>query len=219
MLLITAWLGAGLLLIGFDGEVQPYLKLLGAVPAVHFIAAWWQQLGATIGIVGFLLAGLAIARRDRGYTFCTFVLTIVSAGIAVQCIKHLIGRARPNDVHDQTHFYGPFGLWYAGPPIQMDSMPSGHTTAAFAMAAALSYRWPKQAALWFVLAAGVGVARTLVDRHFPSDVLVASCFGTLIGWCTCQFLKRWESDYVQSIGFPHRMRVFPMQDPPVNRSE
>jgi undecaprenyl-diphosphatase len=57
-------------------------------------------------------------------------------------------------------------------------MPSGHTTAAFAMAVLLACRWPRFTAAWFIIAAGVGVSRSLLDRHFPSDVVVGSCPGT-----------------------------------------
>jgi undecaprenyl-diphosphatase len=183
--LLVLWLGAGIALIFVDGTIQPYLTMLGREPTVRFVAQHWQDLGATLGIVCFLIAGLLPVLRDRGQTFLRFALAISAAGIIVQLIKYLPGRVRPNLVHDESHFYGPFGLLNHGPAVQIDSMPSGHTTAAFAMAFALSYRWRRLAPLWFLLAAGVGIARTLVDRHFPSDVVVGSCLGTMIGWGAC----------------------------------
>jgi membrane-associated phospholipid phosphatase len=197
-MLIAAWFGMGLLLIFFDDSIQPFLTAFGGHPIVKGIAQNWQELGATLGIVCFLVAGIVTIRHDRGRTFILYVLVIFAAGGAVQIAKHLIGRARPNFVNDQTHFYGPFGMFYHGPRIQLDSMPSGHTTAAFAMAVALSYRWPKLTPMWFFLAAGVAVARTFVDCHFPSDVVIASCFGTVIGWAVCATCRRIQVAPVKS---------------------
>jgi membrane-associated phospholipid phosphatase len=184
-ILLILWLGAGVSLIFWDSAIQPYLTSFGCHPVVRQIAEHWQELGATLGIVCFLIAGLLTIRRDRGQTFLRFALAISAAGIVVQLIKYLPGRARPNLVHDESLFYGPFGLLNHGPPIQIDSMPSGHTTAAFAMAFALAYRWRPLAPLWFLLAVGVGISRTLVDRHFPSDVVIGAWLGTVIGWGVC----------------------------------
>jgi undecaprenyl-diphosphatase len=190
VLAIGTWLLVGVGLIRLDEWLQPFITSVGKVAAVHAIAAQWQNLGATPGIVCFLIAGLIPAIKDRGRTFFLFASCAATAGIVVQLVKALIGRARPNFVHDETHFYGPLGMFYHGPKIQLDSMPSGHTTAAFAMAFALTFRWPRLGWLWMTLAAGVGISRTLVDCHFPSDVVVASCFGTLIGWSICWAASR-----------------------------
>ena len=181
-LIIAAWFCLGIALISLDAVIQPQLAALGHYPLIRLVAEYWQNIGATNGIICFLITGALTIPQDRAKTFITFVLIVCVTGAVVQVVKHLIGRARPNAVHDQNHFYGPFGIFYHGPQIQLDSMPSGHTTVAFAMAVALSYRWPRLCPLWFVLASGVAFARTLVDRHFPSDVIIGSCLGTAIGW-------------------------------------
>jgi membrane-associated phospholipid phosphatase len=190
---LACWLAAGVLLIFLDGRLQPCLTVLGSNAVIRGVAEHWQDLGATLGIVCFLVAGVLNVPKDRGRAFVTFALSVAGAGAAVQVLKHLVGRARPNLVHDQSWFYGPFGVFHPGTPLQLDAMPSGHTTAAFAMAVALSYRWRRLAILWFGLAAGVGVSRTLVDRHFPSDVVVGSWLGTLIGWSVCTWRGRREA--------------------------
>lgn len=190
---ISIWLLAGLGCLCVDDQLQPYLTNAGRHPTVRAVAEDWQELGATAGILLFLAAGALYGVRDRGRTFVLFALSVSLAGAAAQVIKHLAGRARPNLVHDTTHFYGPLGMFNEGPAVVTDSMPSGHTAAAFAMAVALGWRWPRAAGLWYVLACGVGIARTLVDRHFPSDVVLGAWLGTIVGAILCEHHRRAES--------------------------
>jgi undecaprenyl-diphosphatase len=68
--------------------------------------------------------------------------------------------------------YSPF-LWrpdYAG-------MPSGHTTTAFAAAAAIGLIWPRLRPLLWVYAPLIALSRIMVGAHYPSDVLVAAVVG------------------------------------------
>ena len=65
----------------------------------------------------------------------------------------------------------------------------------------LSFQWPKLAALWFLLAGGVAAARTLVDCHFPSDVVVASSLGTMVG---CFVIGRMQLPRAISAGLASR---------------
>ena len=60
------------------------------------------------------------------------------------------------------------------------SMPSGHTTEAFAIATALTLRYPKPyvyipAYAW---AAFVGYGRIYMGLHYPSDVLAGAILGS-----------------------------------------
>lgn len=67
------------------------------------------------------------------------------------------------------------------------SMPSGHTSAAFALATSyILYSWPRTenkvpALLAGAAAVSVGVLRVVSARHFPSDVVVGAAVGTLSG--------------------------------------
>ncbi len=63
------------------------------------------------------------------------------------------------------------------------SFPSNHATAAWAMASVLGEEYPGWLSRTVVYgaAAGVSVSRVLAEQHFPSDVLVGSATGWLIG--------------------------------------
>lgn len=98
-------------------------------------------------------------------------------------LKHLAARPRP-----WLDVAGLIPLVYEPDP---NSFPSGHTSAAFAAAAAwwktLSKGWMRAAGL--VLAVCMGLSRLYVGVHYPSDVLAGALVGTLCGyaaWRLCQ---------------------------------
>lgn len=70
-----------------------------------------------------------------------------------------------------------------------DGFPSGHTTFSFALAWLLTQTHPRLAPLWFGLAVCIGWSRVDGLAHFPYQVLVGACLGTLIGWGISHRLK------------------------------
>jgi membrane-associated phospholipid phosphatase len=59
-----------------------------------------------------------------------------------------------------------------------DSFPSGHATAAFAVATTESALHPKQSALWYLGATVISYSRVRLHRHYGRDVIA----GALIGY-------------------------------------
>ena len=60
------------------------------------------------------------------------------------------------------------------------SFPSGHASAAFALATVLADRQPKMKWFWYVLAAGVGWSRVDLRAHHTHDVIAGAALGTFI---------------------------------------
>jgi len=58
-----------------------------------------------------------------------------------------------------------------------DSFPSGHATAAFAIATAESSFHPKQAPLWFLGATLISYSRVRLHRHTVGDVAAGAAIG------------------------------------------
>ncbi len=58
-----------------------------------------------------------------------------------------------------------------------DSFPSGHATAAFAVATVESDLHPKQAPLWYLGAALISYSRVRLHRHTVGDVLAGAALG------------------------------------------
>lgn len=104
-------------------------------------------------------------------------------------IKYTVRRDRPYITHPQ---YTPYE--YDTSP----SMPSGHTSFAFATATGLSLEYKK----WYVVvpsflyAGAVGYSRIHLGAHYPSDVLAAAVVGAGSSYASHKavqwFKRRWE---------------------------
>ena len=109
------------------------------------------------------------------------------AAIAVQALKHGIGRPRPRLMHADN------GLpWRPSLESGLDSFPSGHTTASFAVAAVLAKSFPRLAWLVYGVAGFVAVSRAVRGSHFPTDVIAGICLGTLVGMSVAYPIREWK---------------------------
>ena len=112
---------------------------------------------------------------------------VVLGGATAWVIKGLAGRARPFVTPDTTAHDFKFGGGFGNPDRQ--SFPSGHTTAAFAAASAVTSEaermWPGH--FWLVApvmyggASLVGLSRMYHDKHWASDVALGAAIGTFSG--------------------------------------
>ncbi len=105
-----------------------------------------------------------------------FFLAIAASGLAVQGLKHIIGRARPRLIEQ----LGPLSLHSFSWPNDFASFPSGHTTSAFAAATALALMMPRARWGLLVCAVAIGISRVVVSAHYPSDVLAGAALGTSV---------------------------------------
>jgi undecaprenyl-diphosphatase len=111
-----------------------------------------------LGTAGVLAFGGAGARQDGTVVGVSWLASMA----ATEAAKRVIRRERPLNPGDRR------------------SMPSGHATAAFAVATALSHRRRGWAALLYGGASVVAVSRVYLGRHYPSDVLAGAAVGTLV---------------------------------------
>lgn len=157
--------------------------------------AWVGDVAGVVGDLGnpwpqaaLLAAAVAVgllrgARRETAAA----VLLVVGAGLTTAVLKHLLATPRFESV-----------LGYA--QVGADAFPSGHATAAFAMAAAWvlvvppAWRWPT-AAVGFVLATGAAASVVVLRYHYPSDALGG--FLVAAAW-TCAVLAASTGIFVQS---------------------
>lgn len=119
-------------------------------------------------------------KTKRSNVFLIFC-SIVTAGVVVQVLKVIIGRARPIlfEALGVTGFYPPSFDWV------FNSMPSGHTAISFAALVMIGMLAPRVKPVTWTLAILIGAARVCVGAHWPSDVI----FGAFIGMVSADLVK------------------------------
>lgn len=156
--------------------------------------------------------GIAIWTLDRPNRQAALLLMLAPllAGISNQVIKNTTRRARPDyglhmqrgknemewvqkliEQYPETDAKAEPGDHWLGislrPPFfssKYNSFGSGHTTAAFALAAGLCLLYPRLSWLWLLWAIGCGIGRVRFRQHYPTDVL----FGAGFGWMVAQLV-------------------------------
>lgn len=114
------------------------------------------------GNILYLAAGVGLPLLSDGRYGTRHALRVADAlGTSVllsEAIKLLVKEKRPDsDAHD--------------------SFPSGHATAAFAVATVESDLHPRQAAYWYLSAALISYSRVRLRRHTTADVVAGAALG------------------------------------------
>ena len=147
---------------------------------------------------GIALIGLSLMSADRFrkahqivwhriYLNVHYLFTTVAlSGLAVQALKALFARARPE------YLTGP-GVWeskHLAFVYDYTSFPSGHSTTAGAAAMALTLMFPRLG--WFFIPAGmlIALSRNAVYAHFPSDSCAGFLFGMLFSYFYARYFAR-----------------------------
>ncbi|MGD0281543.1 MAG: phosphatase PAP2 family protein [Dissulfurispiraceae bacterium] len=153
-----------------ESRAYVYLLLRHFDPFINFIGH-----GTTLLVASCLL--YVIGKRFSGamcYTGKALMLSFFAAGISVQLVKHLIGRARPRITES---------LVIVGPSLKggYDSLPSGHSAVVFCFAYILAQQFPRFRIMFFCIAAIIGLMRVVDLSHFPSDVVAGAVLGMFVG--------------------------------------
>jgi len=159
---------AGLAIGGADRQVFLWLNALGPATAD---APW-----ANVTIVGDTLVAFALCLplwRRRPDVLWALVIAALLAAAWSRGLKPLVDEPRPPAVlGDAVHVIGP--------AFRSDSFPSGHATAAFAIAGLYVIGLRLRAAAILVLAVAflTAISRAVVGVHWPNDI----AGGMLGGW-------------------------------------
>jgi membrane-associated phospholipid phosphatase len=141
-------------------------------------------------VPGAMWAGLSLLGNGWGVLAVTAPLLVVSprlmaawlcaapfAALFTRIGKEWIVSPRPAALLDSTQ------MRTVGELLYTVSMPSGHTTTAFAWTTAiylaLTTAQKKRHGWLLLLAFGVGLSRIAVGAHWPGDVAVGMCLGLL----------------------------------------
>ncbi|GAC1400407.1 MAG: hypothetical protein NVSMB68_15370 [Thermoanaerobaculia bacterium] len=122
-------------------------------------------------IAGGALSGQT-STRDAGRD--ALEAELWAAGVVTPALKHVFGRARPNQ-NEGAHSFHPLSAHH-------QSFPSGHATNAFAFATAVAGHYDNWLvpAIVYSIASGVAVSRVNDRAHFASDVLAGALIGRAV---------------------------------------
>ena len=115
---------------------------------------------------------LAMIATRVGFVF----LAVGVPGLFIAVIKRFIGRVRPSPA-------GPFAYEPFHWRPDFASLPSGHTTTAFATLVAVGALFPRARPFLWGFALLIAASRIAVSAHFVSDVIAGAAVGALGAWC------------------------------------
>ncbi|HEY5560903.1 MAG TPA: phosphatase PAP2 family protein [Clostridiaceae bacterium] len=135
--------------------LMPALTFLGSVPFAFL----------------FCIITVAIPNSSiREMGIMTSIALIIST-LFVRIIKVTVSRIRP--------FLKVENLNIKLIGIDEYSFPSGHTTGAFSIAVIVSLCFPQLTLLTILLAFLVGLSRMYFGVHYPTDIIIGMCIGTI----------------------------------------
>ena len=134
----------------------------------------WGQWTCSVLVI------IAVALLDKQGRKKAIALAVGCLCAVAMCylIKGLCGRARPWVLTQGK--YGFFGPAYGFSSATYQSFPSAHTSGAFALAAGLSWFYPRGRALFYGLALDVAFQRVIRHDHYPSDVIAGGLLAVTI---------------------------------------
>ncbi len=143
-------------------EVPWVTKVMRAFTNVGNASSWWAM--------GLVLAACGGSARRPALLLGGAALLATGAS---QIIKRTASRPRPD----------PRVLGFSALTEHPDrfSFPSGHTTAAFAVAVALTGEGAWLGPAGMALATGIGLSRVYLGAHYPLDVAAGAVLGSAAG--------------------------------------
>ena len=141
--------------------------------------------------LGILATGIALRNADIRRAGGRVAASVLMSALISESVKRLVGRSRPNEGAGAFSFHPFTTLQDSGGIPSRGAMPSGHTTAAFAVAASLADDIHSTAAdiLLYALATGTAYSRINDNRHWLSDTWM----GAVLGITTAKLVNgRWR---------------------------
>ena len=209
-------------LVPFDTRIARWSQRSGLQrsPPARATAAALRALGDPGALAtGVIVYGVGVAGDRRGTSAVGLhtVEAVVAGSVVTGAIKMAAGRARPYVTGDSlaTSFRAGRGL-REGNAYQ--SLPSGHATAAFALAGALAaegrHRWTSTnrvtGPVGFAVAALVAGSRIYHDRHWASDAVLGAGIGATAGAVVVRYARAHPNNTVDRRLLPRRGTVRPL---------
>lgn len=174
---------AAVLFLFLDRPISLWAKTFEHSP-IHLWASRFAVLAghlpfyfaASIGLLVAAVDMVSSGPRPWSRSVLLICLAMLAAIAFEESVKYVFGRCRPGLLFED----GLYGFTWCSTEYMKNSFPSGHTTRAFVLAAALSLTMRRAAVPAFAFAALMGVSRIFALKHYPSDVLTGAWLGTTV---------------------------------------
>jgi membrane-associated phospholipid phosphatase len=168
-------------LLPFAGATTVAIQELGIdknrIDASNTISAFGSTYatigaGSTVYLIGRLTHNDHLSETGRLGTEA-----VIDASLVAEALKLATNRERPDEGN------GTGGFWPHGTRTFSDSFPSGHAIGSWALARVIAAEYPNKPTQIgvYAFATAISVSRVTSLKHFPSDALVGSVLGYLIG--------------------------------------
>lgn len=149
-----------------SGQANVRLSAATTSPSPRYpsLAKFASGTGNDIYLAAGVLLPLIEDGRDKKDHSLRTADSLITATLLTEGLKRVFREKRPDNG-------------------QRNSFPSGHATAAFAVATMQASYHPKQAILWYTGAALISYSRVRLRRHYTQDVIA----GAAIGFFTARF--------------------------------
>ncbi|MGE7370546.1 phosphatase PAP2 family protein [Neorhizobium sp. NPDC001467] len=158
-------------------------------------------------------------RRRFQVIYTTHLAAYVFIAVAVSSLitnilKVVLGRARPTQYEE----WGTLGFSPFRGDFHFESFPSGHSTVAGALMAALALLAPRYRVFFLIAGLWLGMARVIIGVHYPSDVVAGLAFGawaafvTAIAFSRYGLLFRFTPGRLPRPRRPFRLRTRPLSE-------
>ena len=157
----------------FDQRIDELLESLRGHPIADRVFTTASHLGDYSLIWQLIGIGRGLAKGRTDQVIVLAAMIGVESLVVNQGVKRLFRRERPT-------LTGEVGLQVRQPSTS--SFPSGHaSSAAFAAMVLSGWDGPVRGAIWWKVAAIVGISRAYVRIHHGSDVVAGAIVGTALG--------------------------------------
>ena len=175
---LVPFAGATAVAIHYDARAQQELGInrsrIDTSNNVSLFGSSYATLaeGGALYVVGRLRHSAHLAETGR-----LGAEAIIDANLVAEALKLATNRERPDEGN------GTGGFWPQGTRKLSDSFPSGHAISSWALARVIASEYPNKPTQIgiYAFATAISVSRVTARKHFPSDALVGSVFGYLIG--------------------------------------
>lgn len=153
-----------------------WFLVASGVFSLIFLLGNWHRVSTCLRLAWWEIGAFA------GYAFVAFA----SAGILVNILKVIFGRARPRLILET----GPFSFDFIAFGYSAASFPSGHSTDMGVFMVVASILAPRFRVAFVTLAMVFASSRIVVLAHYPSDVAAGLMFGATVAYLLARVYAR-----------------------------